>query len=193
MDYQAIYEPIWESIPWYRKQSPGERDCLVEFLGRLKPEWSVLDAGCGTGRAAICIWKAGHELVMVDVAENCLDEAVAIAADVNETLRFKQINLTMPVHMLLPLDVFFCTDVMEHFEEADLDQVLTNLRDMTTRGGYFQIYQLPHEVNGVELHLTQRPARWWLELLGGYWSEVEVVRDDLTRVVFCVGEMVRGD
>ncbi len=59
----------------------GEAD-LVEGLLTGEGPWSVLDAGCGTGRVAIELARRGVEVVGVDLDERMLDVARAESSQV---------------------------------------------------------------------------------------------------------------
>ena len=80
MDEREKYDKAWESSQ-YRKYSPGER-IFDKIVNQLEPEEgdTLIDFGCGTGRAAQKFADMGLEVTGVDIAENALDEGVSIEA-----------------------------------------------------------------------------------------------------------------
>jgi len=58
-----------------------------------------------------------------------------------------------------------CIDVLEHIEPPFLDNVLDDLRGLTTRLGFFSVHTGPAMktlADGRNAHLIQQPASWWL-------------------------------
>ncbi len=71
-----IYDRRWEELAAAGHNVHGEAD-LVETLG---PR-SVLDAGCGTGRVAIELYRRGIDVTGVDVDATMLEKARAKAPE----------------------------------------------------------------------------------------------------------------
>ena len=153
------YRLMW-STDAYREVSPGEAVAPL-ILAYLKPSGLVLDFGCGTGRAALALSRAGCNLLCIDFADNCRDEEAMC-------LPFLQWDLTKP----LPPHAHYgiCTDVMEHIEPENVDTVVGNIMQ-SADSVFFQISTVPDVMGamiGQELHLTVRPHVWWSELLGKF-------------------------
>ena len=82
-----------------------------------------------------------------------------------------------------------CIDVLEHIEPECLDQILADLRDLTTKYGFFTIHTGPAVKvlpDGRNAHIIQKPSSWWLPKLcehfeidqlkkapGGFWVLVK--------------------
>jgi SAM-dependent methyltransferase len=150
------YKLMWQT-DIYRKVSPGER-AVPLILQYLKPKGRVLDFGCGTGRASIELDKLGHEVMLIDFADNCRDHEALL-------LPFLEHDLTKPI----PQDADFgiCCDVMEHIPPDDVLQVLHNIMQAAEKV-FFSIGTLPDEhgvIIGQSLHLTVRPHNWWHQAL----------------------------
>jgi hypothetical protein len=65
-------------------------------------------------------------------------------------------------------DLVCCIDVLEHIEPEYLDNVLDELRGLTTKFGFFTIHTGPAVkllADGRNAHLIQRPSSWWLPRL----------------------------
>lgn len=153
---QSKYRLLW-STSAYREHAPGEAE-IENFLAVTQPDGLILDYGCGTGRAAVRLHRKGHDVLLVDFAENCRD---ALAAD----LAFLEWDLTEP----LPVSgqVGFCTDVMEHIPPDDTRTALANMFAATPRI-YFRIDTQPDSCGaliGATLHMALRSHGEWRELL----------------------------
>jgi hypothetical protein len=65
-----------------------------------------------------------------------------------------------------PSEFVTCIDVLEHIEPDLLQNVLDDLRRLTTRQGFFTVHCGPAVKilpDGRNAHLTQQPPRWWLQ------------------------------
>ena len=155
------YEKVWNN-PDYRRISPG-RLSVPDFLSWSGGKGSVVDLGCGTGQAARALFEAGHVHVhMVDHAYNCRDEGI--------TLPFYQ-QCLWELDLPETYDYGFCCDVMEHIPTGKVDEVLRRIASHCDKV-YYRIFL--HEDNGKftdgTLHLTVRPAEWWLEQVRKYYD-----------------------
>lgn len=161
------YRLIWQHES-YRNFSPGEH-AADTFLEVAKPNGRIVDFGCGTGRAAVKMASLGHDVLLVDFADNCRDhEAIA--------LPFLEWDLTRPFTFTAPYG--FCTDVMEHIPPQDVDTVLCNIMGAANRV-FFQISTVPDQFGALihqTLHLTVRPAEWWLDTIERLGFVVEWIK-----------------
>lgn len=68
----------------------------------------------------------------------------------------------------VPADLVVATDVLEHIERDRVDVVLTHIRSLAIKGGYFAIalslaaLTLP---DGRNAHLTVENSSWWIDRL----------------------------
>lgn len=168
MNEREKYEKAWESSQ-YRKYSPGER-IFDKIANQLEPEEgdTLIDFGCGTGRAAQKFADMGLEVTGVDIAENALDEGVSI--------EFIQADIT---DESLPISAKFgvCTDVMEHIPTALVDSFLAEMHNAVEDKAFFQIAMFPdgfgRRLGLGPLHLTVADQKFWDEKLGTWWGSVE--------------------
>jgi len=168
-----VYERCYESIT-YRQTAPGLGMIgkFLEMADHFQTQ-TLIDYGCGTGRAGRKLSKAGLNVTMIDFAQNCLDEKVKEATKDNDSLRFILHDLTKP---LIP-DVLeaashfgFCCDFMEHIPEEDVDAVLDIILS-TSKHVFFQIACVPDnhgtrpeiagEEDRVDLHCCVHNYLWW--------------------------------
>jgi uncharacterized Rossmann fold enzyme/SAM-dependent methyltransferase len=168
-DEQQKYEQMW-NYPEYRLVAPGEE--AAEIFMRVVPRQTfhkVIDFGCGTGRGAMRLHKAGHPVVLVDFAYNCRDEAA-------QGLPFLLADLSKS--MPISGDIGFCTDVLEHIPPDQLDAVIRNIFSCVPRA-FFQISLVSDVMGGLighPLHLSVFPTAWWEQKFASLglaiqWSE----------------------
>lgn len=146
------YQIMW-SIPSYRLVAPGEH-LIDTFIDIAKPDGTIIDFGCGTGRAGVKLRDKGYNVVLVDFTDNCRDEEAWI-------LPFVQADLaeSIDVHG----DYGYCTDVMEHIPPEDVDKVINNIMS-SAKKVFFQISTVDDAMGaiiGQPLHLTVKPFEWW--------------------------------
>jgi SAM-dependent methyltransferase len=166
--FQAIYENAYEGNK-YRGVSPGERD-LANFIEAANPQpgTTVVDWGCGTGRAGYKLWTDYEmDVTLVDFAKNSLDEHIKEASMHEKGIRFVQQDITEKC--VLPSQFGICVDVMEHIPEEDVDAVLSNILD-NSRQAYFQIAMFhdtcgDHDEIQEDLHVCVHGYHWWLRKL----------------------------
>lgn len=163
---QQKYERMW-AYKAYRTLAPGE-ECVPVFLERMPKYGTVIDFGCGTGRASVKLKEHGYGVLLVDFAENCLDYEAMV-------LPFVLHDLTKPLHLVS--DMGLCTDVMEHLPTDKVSDVVANIMS-NVRTAFFQISTAPDNLGALinqELHLTVKPHAWWLDELGRHgkvtWHE----------------------
>jgi hypothetical protein len=161
---QAKYEMCW-SHDEYRAFSPGER-IVQHYLSALNIEpCKVIDFGAGTGRASLALHKAGFDVTMIDIADNCLDPEVQ--QEMGHRLKIGNLWERMDLPRAAE---GFCTDVMEHIPPEYVDDVIRNIMRQCDRA-FFHICLLPDhfgEEYETELHLTVRPYTWWKRTLEQY-------------------------
>jgi len=171
------YQKVWQ-FEQYRKYAPGEQ-LAKKFLDVVQPEpdSDVIDFGCGTCRGSILIALLGRcNMKMVDFAPNCIDAEMQQAINAQKRLTFIEHDLTQPLD--LKAEYGYCTDVMEHIPEQDVQKVLTNILK-SAKKCFFQISTEPDAFGaliGEKLHMTVKPFEWWvdeLRKLGCYFYYVE--------------------
>lgn len=178
----AKYTKMWE-IPEYRDFSPGEH-FLCEFIRTAKPRKgaTILDVGCGPGRASLFLSNFGFKVIPVDLVDNCLDENVRDALGD----KFRRIDITAKA--LPRADYVFCCDVMEHLPLEDVDKALKNILNACDRA-FLSIALVDDEFGakiGEPLHLTVRSFEWWRRKLDKMGHIVKA-RDAKVNAIFYCG------
>ena len=160
------YSRMWAN--WqYRQASPGERlvPVFIAESGYSRGE-TLIDVGCGSGRAAGKLCNAGLIVTGLDITPNCLD------SDMKARLPFIEGCLWNLPRAYQPFCWFYCTDVMEHIPPEHVDAALDNLKRIAKKG-FFQIALFDEAYGnliGEKLHLTIQPREWWMEKLGSRWT-----------------------
>ena len=185
MNEQEKYETLW-GIPEYRANSPGEQaiEWFIEMV-QPSPSSTILDIGCGSGKATAKFMAMGYEVLGIDFAENCLDDDACVPflrADVRAPLlnrvRVKMSRTDRP-------DYGFCADFMEHMPTEWVMYVLHNIKT-TVKQCWFMIPFTPDvfgQAIGEQLHLTVKPFTWWRDRMREI-GELRDARDLMGRGVF---------
>lgn len=168
------YRLLWQSES-YREHSPGELSAGM-FLAIVQPPpgSTIIDFGCGTGRASLAFAAAGHEPQLVDFADNCRDDE---AFD----LPFIEWDMTRPCPLLAPFG--FCADMMEHIPTEQVADVVRNIMG-SAHLVWFQISTAPDafgDMIGHRLHNTVQPHEWWHQVFTALgftvrWSENQPIQ-----------------
>lgn len=158
------YQRMW-ARPDYHAWSPGEHAAQTFLKGCA---WTagdtVIDLGCGTGRAGRELANAGLQVRLLDICRDGLEV---------EDLPFTEACLwDMPPGMR-PYDWIFSVDVLEHLPTEYIGPALDQMAGLTIKGGYLQI-ALFEEYCGKaineRLHLTIQPQAWWEERIAQRWT-----------------------
>ena len=147
---RAKYMKTWND-KGYRLASPGEIN-LHKFLEQNPKRGSLVDFGCGTGRATLKLQKEGFDVLGVDIANNAIDTPVPFEEACIWEKPFKA-------------DWAYCCDVLEHIPPEFVEKTIEN---MQTKNCFIQVHlkedKFGKRVNET-LHLTIKPHSWWLEKL----------------------------
>jgi SAM-dependent methyltransferase len=176
---RSLYREMWNHEA-YRKFSPGEQ-AVPRFLSLMptRGEKSVVDFGCGTGRASLALQRAGFVVLLVDQTREALDPEAS-------GLSFLEHCLWHPwpyPHVLT--DYGFCCDVLEHIPTELTALTIARMLE-PVEFLYLEVSTEPDEMGvlvGQPLHKTIKPFVWWRDLCREIGTLVDGV-DLLTRAVF---------
>jgi len=166
-DYQkkaeAKYEIAYKN-PDYYKTSAGMLQ-THEVLATLKFK-NVLDVGCGPGYSLLKFIISGKEGMGVEVCKHLYNTALR-AFDVNEVVMPARIqNLPFDADTY---DLVYCTDVLEHIPEPDIDVSIKELVRVSRKYIYVSIATVPAMFHPeLGLHETVKPMDWWLQFFNKY-------------------------
>jgi hypothetical protein len=163
----AKNEEIWGN-DMYRDYSPGA-ELAPSVLSAMEIKGSLMDYGCGEGKAMDIFAEAGVKVYGCDIATN----SHRGKRDVFRACLWDEDDMTA----LPATDYAFCCDVMEHIPPGRVSEVMGLIYEKTLRGAFFQIATVPDTFGrtiGEVLHLTVRGAEWWERLARKYWSVIRV-------------------
>lgn len=89
---------------------------------------SLVDVGCGTGLFSVAMAKQGFDVTALDIAPKMVAaaQAAAVRAGVNDHLHALEGDVN---HLAKHYDVVACFDVLVHYPQAPLVEMLTGLAD----------------------------------------------------------------
>lgn len=184
---KAKYQKMW-GVSEYRRYSPGEAGVSL-FTGffPLEDNETLIDFGCGTGRAARKLAGVGLQVTMVDITKDALD--------FNPELDFPRIGFVeaslweLP-DTLKPAEWVFSTDVLEHIPPGKVDASLDAIASRTLKGGHMTVSVVKDgfgDMIGETLHLTVQPFEWWKDKIEARWEVLEALEHG-NSVSFFVGK-----
>ncbi len=176
-EYEKYFN-IWTRAASYRVVSPAfDRHLrkIDEYL-QLNPEQTLIDYGCGTGRASAYYNDVGMHVTAID--------HVREAFEFHGEVPFIQANLWMLDETIPYSDFGICVDVMEHIPRECLAATLEGIAKHSKRV-YFNIAhfqdQYTHWITDGDdlgaLHQTVEPWAWWRELITPYFKPIFIDED----------------
>jgi 2-polyprenyl-3-methyl-5-hydroxy-6-metoxy-1,4-benzoquinol methylase len=183
------YEDVW-SKDQYRNHSPGEQLATYAYhrMG-MRYHQSLIDFGCGTGRACVKFSKIHHmDVVGIDHASNCLDIHIMNTYPIPFTF----INTCLwDINPKIYADWGYCTDVMEHIPTEKVADVLENISKSCANGCFFNIAtrdDVMGSLIGKKLHMTVMTHKAWLDILTGYFDMVQSEEKEGESMFICFHE-----
>lgn len=171
------YRRMWTEVAAYRSNSPGERlvPTFLDWASWQKGE-SLIDLGCGTGRASVQLQRAGFDVTCLDITPDSLDSKVRGAMPGLSMDFIEGCLWSLPP--MKRRDWVFCCDVLEHIPPEHVDATLDAIARLTRRGAFMQIAlwqdSFGSHINET-LHLSVNNAGWWLERIK---RRLTIVRTD---------------
>jgi 2-polyprenyl-3-methyl-5-hydroxy-6-metoxy-1,4-benzoquinol methylase len=188
------YRDVWGTLgSEYDTWSPGV-EYLPLFLSRIgDTRGTLIDAGCGSGRASVQLAAAGFSVLLCDLTDDGLDDS-ARGIPFLSTVLWRDL---MPVAYLgdvhystrpprPSVDYVYCCDVLEHIPEA-LTMLTVHRLCAVARREVFLV--VSHELDrsgfwvGRPLHHTVQSFVWWRDHLAEV-TEILEARDLIHHGVF---------
>jgi SAM-dependent methyltransferase len=169
---RSKYADVWTSVSAYGERSPGEQ--MLPVFESMRRDGggpaTVLDAGCGAGRGALALHRAGHTVTCCDTTDAGLAEAARIFPFVTVNL-WDDLRDRLPVH-----DYVYCCDVLEHIPLPFTMLVVARLLEVARHGVFLSISTIPDQFGawaGTSLHLSVQPFVEWRDQLNAVGRVVE--------------------
>jgi len=190
-DLESEKRKYWQAYQHksYRKNSPGERVAAYFLFSSAREQGdTVIDLGCGTGRAGKYI--ADYRKKMPAGEPKVINVTLFDFVDVREVdLPFIQGNM-WELDGIPVFDWILCCDVLEHIPPQYVDRTLDGMAAITRKGGLLTIAHFPcstadfPDMDVIEdLHLTIESPHWWQAKIDKRW-QVREWRDGIqSRVV----------
>lgn len=143
--------------PDYQKPSVGTA-ALTYIVAKLKFS-SVLDVGCGMGFQLLGFLKSGKDVRGIEVCDYLLDNflKVFVQTDLVRKARIQQIPFNAET-----FDLVYCTDVLEHLVEGDVDVAIEELVRVSRKYIFVTVACGPTILcQELKLHETIKPISWW--------------------------------
>jgi len=139
---------------------------------------SLLEIGCGDGGTIRGLNNKGH---------TCIGADITLAGINGDRSGFIEAPVWRMPFKDEQFDLTFSTDVLEHLPSNFIEPAIKEICRVTRRKTFHVIANFNDQRNGVELHLTVRPAEWWIQMFAQHGSrkvEVQVIdRKDFLRQV----------
>lgn len=158
-NYLETYRMAFENADYNGPSVSYEK--AKNFINGHNPN-SVLNVGSGRGNLERLLQEETFSLSSCDI-ENFLDEGI--------NTNFFEVDLTKPesLQTLPQCEVLTCLDVLEHIEEVYIDSILKRFSEVSNKC-YFTIANHSDMMNGVQLHLIQKPCDFWTPVLEKYFK-----------------------
>jgi 2-polyprenyl-3-methyl-5-hydroxy-6-metoxy-1,4-benzoquinol methylase len=178
---QELYGAVWESIDAYDNNSPGVAYNKI-FREIVQGSGSVLDAGCGAGRAGLLLQDFGYRVQWCDFVSEGLNAKVPLKS-------FTKVALWNDLQRQIGfVDYVYCCDVLEHIPTELTMLALYQMMRIARRGLFLTVSTVPDNFGqwvGEPLHKTVQPFTWWRDRLRMLGTTVEA-RDMLISALFYV-------
>lgn len=199
---RTVYADLWASVEAYGQHAPGEMfapvfvDAVTRILNdaiglHWKPrEYTVLDAGCGSGKGGLALQALGFDVTLCDLTDEGLTEAA-------RALPFHNACLWSDLYPVArakghpgrtTFDFVYCCDVLEHIPPQFTMLVVDQLLRVARRGVFLSISLVPDQFGawvGRPLHQTVQSFVWWRDSLGELGTLADA-RDLLNSAIFLV-------
>lgn len=194
------YSNTW-AIPEYSNHSPGEQN-IEFFLQNAAPYLTngtrgvtVLDAGCGSGKGAAALSRAGFRVKMVDItSDGLVEQAKSIPYEDACLWHWHSLYLAARAFRhpgANTFDFVYCCDVLEHIPPQFTMLSIANLLRVSRYGLFLSISLVPDNFGiwvGEQLHNTVQPFTWWRDSLRELGT-LHDARDLITNGVFFISEI----
>ena len=152
---------------------------LPDYIHKMAlQEDSLLEIGCGNGSTIRGLYNKGRRCTGLDIT---------LAGIKGDRTGFVEAPAWRMPFRDGQFDLSFSTDMLEHLPFNFVEPAIKEICRVTRRKTFHIIANFPDRRNGVELHLTIRPAEWWKEMFSRHGSgniEFEIMdRNDFLRRV----------
>jgi SAM-dependent methyltransferase len=167
MSTTSLYNKIYKN-PAYNDKDNTKIQIVHDWLDEGNYE-TILDIGCGRGHY---IKALPFNIIGVEPSTILFKTDLTKITAINSDIMSYKGNA----------DALYCMDVLEHIAYQDIDDHLEKLLNMAPSALY-GIANHSDIQEGVELHLIQEGAGWWLNKLGQYYKNVRLTYEPFRYMV----------
>jgi len=118
---------------------------------------TVLDVGCGSGYAVLRFLIAGKTVKGIETSKYLVNERLKQLTDLQITGYGSILDIPFNNDTF---DLVYCTEVLEHLEEKDIENALSQLVRVSNKYIFCTVSFVPSEF-AEDLHLTVKDSEWW--------------------------------
>lgn len=122
---------------------------------------TVLDVGCGPGWSVLEFLVRGKRAQGIEPCEYLFTQELRVLAGLGIVKKEQIISIPFPA---CSFDMVFCTDVLEHIQEKDINKALSELIRVSKKYVFCSICSAEAQMfPELKLHQTVKPRIWWEE------------------------------
>jgi ubiquinone/menaquinone biosynthesis C-methylase UbiE len=139
--------------------SPGM--AYISYAIHSIPFTTVLDVGCGTGYTILSFMLHKKQVWGVESCDYLLDTTLHTYFKMGMIKKGRIQEIPHPENSF---DLIYCTDVLEHIPEEDVEKSISELVRVSKRYIFLTICTMESQMfPELKLHETVKPAEWWME------------------------------
>lgn len=195
---RSAYADIWDSVEGYDRYAPGEQYLglfteIMKGCGKRPSETTILEAGCGSGKAGAKLAELGYSVRLFDLTNaGLVPEAQALpfyAGSIWQDLWPAVRGFGHPGRM--SADFVYCCDVLEHLPKQFTMLAVDQMLRVARHGVFLSVALVPDGFGvwiGKELHQTVESFVWWRDSLRELAPVIEARDLQANAVFFLVRE-----
>lgn len=120
---------------------------------------TVLDVGCGPGWSVLEFLVRGKKAQGIEPCKYLFKEELRVPAGLGIVKEASATAIPFPADSF---DMVFCTDVLEHIKEVDVNKALSEIVRVSKKYIFCSICSEEAQMfPDLKLHQTVRPREWW--------------------------------
>jgi len=160
MDEIKKYDTVFKDAGYRSlKASQG-----LHYVAKLCTDYkfkTVLDVGCGPGWSVLEFLVRGKRAQGVEPCKYLFTQELRVPAGIGIV---KEGQITLIPFPAETFDLVFCTDVLEHVQEKDVNKAISELIRVSKKYVFCSICSAEAQMfPKLKLHQTVRPRIWWEE------------------------------
>ena len=185
MDAIKKYDLVFRDVG-YRSCASSQGIHYVDELCKKYKFNSIMDVGCGPGFSVLSFLVHGKLCQGIEPCKYLFTQELRVFSALEVVKQASIVDIPCPVSTF---DMVFCTDVLEHIQEKDVDKALSELVRISKKYIFCTICSIKSTMfPDLNLHLTIKPRQWWEDKFSRYplkklsTEGFKVTRDDISLV-----------